>query len=133
MASPPPSAADSSLPPYAAHSSPPLTLVHHSRKIDAAIGGSPKSWILCCVVILIYRVISCLVCPWRLVGGRWLLWLLPEAVPSRLPLLLLKWRRLLRDPGRAPDSSSCPKEASELSPRSASCSCGLSCPVCLAL
>ncbi len=46
-----------------------------------------------------------------------------------IPLLSLKWRRLQRDPGRAPDSSSCPEEASasELSP--SSCSCGLSSPV----
>ncbi len=35
-----------------------------------------------------------------------------EAIPSRLPLLSLKWKRLLRDPVRAPDILSCPEEAS---------------------
>ncbi len=35
-----------------------------------------------------------------------------EASPSRLPLQSQEWKRLLRDPVRAPDSSSCPEEAS---------------------
>ncbi len=64
-----------------------------------------------------------------------------EAIPSRLPLLSQMWKRLLRDPLGAPDVMSCPEEASasELHPRRASCSCGVSCssvdcpvPVCLA-
>ncbi len=41
-----------------------------------------------------------------------------EAIPSRLPLLSWIWKRLLRDPVRAPDSSSCPEEASTSKPSS---------------
>ncbi len=71
-----------------------------------------------------------------------------EASPSRLPLLSLKWKRLLRHLVRAPDSLSCPGEASAsklaqegflflwavLSCLVPVCLalCGLSCPVCLA-
>ncbi len=70
-----------------------------------------------------------------------------EASPSRLPLLSQKWKRLLRDPVRAPDSSSCPEEASAsklaqegflflwvvLSCVFSPVGAVMSCPVCLAL
>ncbi len=46
-----------------------------------------------------------------------------------VPLLSWRWKRLLRDPVRAPDITSCPEwnSTSKSSPRRASCSCGLSC------
>ncbi len=52
-----------------------------------------------------------------------------EAIPSRLPLLSWRWKRVPRDPVRTPDVSSCPEwtSASKASPRRTSCSCGLSC------
>ncbi len=52
-----------------------------------------------------------------------------EAIPSRLPLLSWRWKRVPRDPMRTPDVSSCPEwtSASKASPRRTSCSCGLSC------
>ncbi len=52
-----------------------------------------------------------------------------EAIPSRLPLLSWRWKRVPRDPVRTPDVSSCPEwtSASKPSPRRTSCSCGLSC------
>ncbi len=59
-----------------------------------------------------------------------------EAIPSRLPLLSLMWKRLLRDLVRAPDSLSCPEEASasELAQEGFLFLWAvLSCPVCLAL
>ncbi len=55
-------------------------------------------------------------CPWRLVWGRRLLLWWPRR-PFQPPAPLSpKWKRLLRDPVRAPDSSSCPEEASASKP-----------------
>ncbi len=56
--------------------------------------------------ILMNLVLSCLR---RLVESRRLM--AEETIPSRLPLLSLMWKRLLRDLVRAPDSLSCPEEA----------------------
>ncbi len=52
-------------------------------------------------------------CPWRFVGGGRLVWLCPRRpFPAACLSLSLKWKRLLRDPVRAPHSLSCPEEAS---------------------
>ncbi len=63
--------------------------------------------------------VSCRSCPWRLVQ-------LPAS---------LSWKRLLRDPVRAPDVMSCPEEASasKLSPGGLPVPVGCPVPVCLAL
>ncbi len=94
---------------------------------------SPESWFLVLLCPQEHFNPPCLVLSMETrLGQVATLVMATEAIPSHLPLLLLKCWRLLRDRGRAPDSSSCPKEASasELSPRRASCSCGFSCPVC---
>ncbi len=130
-------------PPAAADSNPgPVDPVHTSRP------GVPC---LCLVVpsgtVLI--IMSCLVLSTETCLGQAVPRVVAmEASPSCLPLLSLKWKRLLRDPVRAPDSLSCPEEASAsklaqegflflwavLSCLVPVCLvlCGLSCPVCLA-
>ncbi len=57
-----------------------------------------------------------------------------EAILAACPLSW-KWKRLLRDPVRAPDVMSCPEEASasELSPGGLPVPVGCPVPVCLAL
>ncbi len=68
----------------------------------------------CCAHRNILTTMSCLVLswPWRLVWGRRLLVLWPWRPFYPPAPLLLNWRRSLRDPVRAPDSWSCPEEAS---------------------
>ncbi len=61
--------------------------------------------------------VSCRSCPRRLV------WCRPPASLSR------KWKRLLRDPARAPDSSSCSEEASASKPSPGGLPVPVGCPV----
>ncbi len=91
-------AADSSQP--AAADPSPVDLVHNMARSAVCMS--------CCAHrnILMNLVLSCLR---RLVESRRLM--AEETIPSRLPLLSLMWKRLLRDLVRAPDSLSCPEEA----------------------
>ncbi len=98
-------AADSCLP--AAVNPSPVDPVHTSRP------GEPC---LSCCAHRNILIKSCRSCPWRLVWGRRLLILWPRRPFQPPASLSLIWKRLLGDPVRAPDSSSCPEEASAFKP-----------------